>query len=133
MLRKISDCRNIRIIKPFPGNIRNLFFKNIDVLIVPSIIAENSPLTIKEALITNTPMIASRIGGIPEFFIKGMDVLLFKSGDSEELYNKLKWVLEHPAEVCKLSKRIAVRKQEFIFSIEKHAELIEELYHSCLK
>jgi glycosyltransferase involved in cell wall biosynthesis len=41
-------------------------FASFDVLVVPSVWPENSPLVIHEAFLAGVPVIASRIGGIPE-------------------------------------------------------------------
>jgi glycosyltransferase involved in cell wall biosynthesis len=46
-------------------------FSNIDILIVPSICVENSPLVIREAFATKTPIIASDIGGLSEMIQDG--------------------------------------------------------------
>ena len=54
---------------------------SIDVLVVPSIWPENSPLVIQEAFLAGVPVVASRIGGIPEAIDDGRNGLLFRAGD----------------------------------------------------
>jgi GT2 family glycosyltransferase/glycosyltransferase involved in cell wall biosynthesis len=58
---------------------------DIDVLVVPSVWRENSPLVIQEAFLAGVPVVASRIGGIPEVVDDGRGGALFSPGDVEEL------------------------------------------------
>lgn len=53
-------------------------------LVVPSEWFENNPCSVAEALCCGTPVIASRIGGIPEMAGRG-DGVLFEAGNAEEL------------------------------------------------
>src|SRR5262249_53249113 len=62
---------------------------SIDVLVVPSIWAENSPLVIGEAFLAGLPVVASRIGGIPEIVADGRNGLLFEPGDASDLARSL--------------------------------------------
>ena len=59
--------------------------KNAAVLVLPSTWYEGFPMTVVEALSTGLPIIASRIGGLPEIVIDGLCGLLHAPGDSEAL------------------------------------------------
>lgn len=69
---------------------------SIDVLVVPSIWPENSPLVIQEAFLAGVPVVASRIGGIPEVVDDGRNGLLFRAGDSQDLARTLTRLLADP-------------------------------------
>jgi GT2 family glycosyltransferase/glycosyltransferase involved in cell wall biosynthesis len=69
---------------------------SIDVLVVPSIWPENSPLVIQEAFLAGAPVVASRIGGIPEAVDEGRNGLLFRAGDSQDLARTLTRLLREP-------------------------------------
>jgi GT2 family glycosyltransferase/glycosyltransferase involved in cell wall biosynthesis len=69
---------------------------SIDVLVVPSIWPENSPLVIQEAFLAGVPVVASRIGGIPEAVDDGRNGLLFRAGDSGDLARTLTRLLRDP-------------------------------------
>ena len=64
-------------------------YKNTDVLILPSIWPDNHPVSICEAMASRIPVIASRIGGIPELVEDGKTGYLFEAGNSRELANKM--------------------------------------------
>ena len=69
---------------------------SIDVLVVPSIWPENSPLVIQEAFLAGVPVVASRIGGIPEVVADGRNGLLFRAGDASDLSRTLARLLHEP-------------------------------------
>ena len=70
---------------------------NLDVLVVPSIWPENSPLVIREAFLAGVPVVASRIGGIPETVTDGVNGLLFDPGDAAGLRGTLQRLVASPA------------------------------------
>lgn len=57
----------------------------VDVVIVPSIWVENYPISIREAFQAKRPVIASRVGALPESVRDGVDGLLFDVGDADSL------------------------------------------------
>jgi glycosyltransferase involved in cell wall biosynthesis len=67
-----------------------------DVLILPSIWPENQPVTITEAMAARIPVIASRIGGIPELVEEGSTGYLFDAGDASQLAGKMMEFIAHP-------------------------------------
>jgi glycosyltransferase involved in cell wall biosynthesis len=72
-LKKISKNKNIKFLGAFNHTEIANIFKEIDILVVPSIWQENSPFVIQEAFLFKTPVIASRIGGIPELLADGVN------------------------------------------------------------
>jgi glycosyltransferase involved in cell wall biosynthesis len=69
---------------------------SLDVLVVPSIWPENSPLVIHEAFLAGVPVIASNIGGIPELVTHEVNGLLFRAGDADDLARALTRVAGNP-------------------------------------
>ncbi|MBQ3046356.1 MAG: glycosyltransferase family 4 protein [Clostridia bacterium] len=62
--------------------------------VYPSEWYENCPYSVIESQIYGTPVIGSRIGGIPELISDGETGLLFESGNADDLYKKLHYLLE---------------------------------------
>jgi glycosyltransferase involved in cell wall biosynthesis len=79
-------------------------YAEIDVLLVPSIWFENSPITIHEAFLTRTPVVASDIGGMREYVRDGIDGLWFKAGDARDLARVLRRFVDEPDLVERLSR-----------------------------
>ena len=72
-------------------------FAGLDVLVVPSVWWENAPITIHEAILTGTPVIASNLGGMADFVRHGENGLLFKAGDADDLARQIEWVVADPS------------------------------------
>ncbi|MAE29248.1 MAG: hypothetical protein CMJ87_09755 [Planctomycetes bacterium] len=102
-------------------------YAEIDVLVVPSVWYENSPITIHEAFLTRTPVLASDIGGMAEFVNDGVDGLHFAVGDARDLARKMQRFLDEPSLVEKLS-------QDFmeIKTIEENGAEMEFRYRSLV-
>ena len=98
---------------------------SIDVLVVPSIWPENAPLVIQEAFLAGIPVVASRIGGIPEMVTDGKNGLLFTAGDAVALSRTLARLIDEPGLVDPLRDGIpAVR------SIEDDVGFARSLYQT---
>lgn len=102
-------------------------YAEIDVLIVPSIWYENSPITIHEAYLTNTPILASDIGGMAEYVRDEVDGLHFKVGDEADLARKMQRFVDEPDLVQALSKDFMEIK-----TIEDNACEMEFRYRSLV-
>ena len=66
------------------------------MLLLPSIWPENQPVSITEAMAAGMPVIASRIGGIPELVEDDRTGFLVEPGDPAELASKMRAFVENP-------------------------------------
>lgn len=57
--------------------------------VMPSECYENNPLSVIEALCLGTPILGARIGGIPELIEEGINGFTFKSGNVEDMAEKI--------------------------------------------
>ena len=71
--------------------------EQMDFLVVPSTWYENSPLVIQEAFLAGIPVVTSDIGGMAELVTDGVNGLTFRVGDVDDLYVKMRMVLDNPA------------------------------------
>jgi glycosyltransferase involved in cell wall biosynthesis len=58
--------------------------------------ADNSPNSVKEAVVAGVPVIATRTGGIPDYVKPGRNGLLFGSGDVQDCRTQIQAALKHP-------------------------------------
>jgi glycosyltransferase involved in cell wall biosynthesis len=93
------------------GKVRNdrieQAYRKIDVLMLPSVWPENHPVSITEAMAAGIPVIASRMGGIPELIEDGVTGLLCDPGDSKALARAMAACIEDHALVEALGARAA--------------------------
>lgn len=64
--------------------------------VYPSEWYENCPFSVIESQMYGTPVIGSRMGGIPELIREGETGLLFNAGSADELEEKLRYLLKTP-------------------------------------
>lgn len=104
-LKRIADAFGAAV--EFKGRFDNAklseVYAEIDVLVVPSVWYENSPITIHEAQLTKTPVLASDIGGMAEFVRDGIDGLHFRVGDAGDLAAKMRRFVKEPDLLASLS------------------------------
>lgn len=78
-----------------PGQIAAVL-GDLDVLVVPSLWYENSPLTIHEAFLARRPVVVSDLGGMRELVADGRGGLRFRAGDATDLARVLRRLLDEP-------------------------------------
>lgn len=61
------------------------FYKQVDVVVIPSVWPDTFPTVAFEACANNVPVICSRIGGLPEIVKQNVNGKLFTPGNIEEL------------------------------------------------
>jgi glycosyltransferase involved in cell wall biosynthesis len=71
-------------------------YAGIDVLVVPSLWLENSPLVVHEAFLAGVPVVAARIGGLVDLVEDGKSGLLCEAGDAAALAAALRRLMEEP-------------------------------------
>lgn len=64
--------------------------------VYPSQWYENCPFSVIESQMYGTPVIGSRMGGIPELIQEGTTGLMFEAGNADDLEKKLRYLLETP-------------------------------------
>jgi glycosyltransferase involved in cell wall biosynthesis len=77
------------------GSEKSDVFLNSDMLVLPSYV-EGQPLVILEALSFGLPVVATKVGGIPDTIEDGKHGFLINPGDSNELAEKIKLLMETP-------------------------------------
>jgi GT2 family glycosyltransferase len=113
----------VRHLGPVPHDRIPQALSAIDVLVVPSVWPENSPLVIREAFLAGIPVIASRTGGIPEIVEHGRNGLLFEPGNVKELRDAIQRVVREPGLLRQLRQGIPP-----VRTIEDDVAQTRELY-----
>jgi glycosyltransferase involved in cell wall biosynthesis len=97
MVRGLKLEENVKMLGYVENKLLPLLYNAADITIVPSY-SEGAPLVIPESLACGTPVIATNVGGNPEYLaIVHLNDLLLESNKydfSEELYTKLALTLE---------------------------------------
>jgi glycosyltransferase involved in cell wall biosynthesis len=99
----------------------------IDVIVVPSIWPENSPLVVHEAFMAGVPVVAARTGGLAELVADGVNGLLYEPRSVAELTAALQTILDDPSRLEAFADRIPPVK-----SMSVHAAEWESIYFGLL-
>lgn len=109
-----------------PNDLCNIL-SQIDVGIVPSFF-ENYPLVAREFLNAKIPVIASRVGGIPEIITHNNNGLLFNPLHTDELQRCIQTFIDDPRLISALQENI-----DDVKNIEQDARVWSEIYNSMQK
>jgi glycosyltransferase involved in cell wall biosynthesis len=88
-LRKEYDLANVTWLGQLDNGSLQDKIQSARAMIVPSIWYENCPLIILESFAFGTPVVASRIGGIPEIVRHEHNGLLFNNNDIDDLCTQI--------------------------------------------
>ena len=105
-LRDRSAGLPVQFMGGFPRDRAADVYAQFDVLVVPSLWLENSPLVIHEAFMSGVPVIGARVGGIPDLMPDGRGGLLFDRGSPPALAAALRPLVEEPSRVRALADSI---------------------------
>ena len=71
-------------------------------------------VTVTEAMALGCPIVAARVGGIPEIIRDGIDGVLHRVGDPDDLAAQILSLLENPGHAAELGRQAAARcEQQF--------------------
>jgi glycosyltransferase involved in cell wall biosynthesis len=101
--------------------------KNAMFVAVPSVVYDNSPLTIYEAFALGKPVLGAQIGGIPELIDEGKDGFLFKANDEDSLVNALGQIMENKSRFAEMGLH-GRNKALSLFGPQAHIKRINEIY-----
>ena len=89
------------------------FFQAADLFVFPTHYEGGQSWVIAEAMAYGLPIVTSDASGIPEVIQHKIHGLLFKTGDSCDLLDKLRWALKHPEQMQKMAVNARIRAQDF--------------------
>jgi glycosyltransferase involved in cell wall biosynthesis len=103
--------------------------REASLVVVPSEWHENSPLSILEAMAHAKPIVASRIGGIPELVRDGETGFLFNPKNTQELSSRIRVLLDN-SDLRKTFGGEARRIVATQYSLARHGASLLSLYES---
>ena len=100
--------------------------KNVNLFVIPSL-KEGMPYVLLEAMTKNLPIIAAKVGGIPEIIESGKNGLLIKKGNPQELASAIETLIGNQTLREALAKKALQDIQKFQLSdmISKYISIIE--------
>jgi glycosyltransferase involved in cell wall biosynthesis len=127
-LRRMAAGRPVHLRGAFPNEQAAEVYSRFDLLVVPSLWPENSPLVIHEAFMAGVPVVAARIGGIPELIHDGVNGVLYDAHSASSLADALRGLILRPDRIADMAARAPHVK-----AIDEDAKDWERRYESALQ
>ncbi len=124
MYRLVEKNKNIYLIE-WIDNAAS-YLKAFDIFVLPSL-KEGLPYTILEAMLAETPIIATNVGGIPEMIENNVNGILIQSKNSQQLAEKILYLINNPEKAVVMAQK-ARKKVEKKFSLEKMIKKTKAMY-----
>ncbi|OQY42453.1 MAG: hypothetical protein B6240_13900, partial [Desulfobacteraceae bacterium 4572_87] len=105
--------------------------RNASFVVAPSECNENGSMSILSAMAFGKPVIASKIGGIPEQVDDNKTGCLFKMGDPGDLAEKMAFLADNKDLRRKMGKA-ARKKAEEAYSLDLHCQKLIGIYEELL-
>jgi len=122
------DDPRIEFCGTFPNGEIGTIFSSLDVLVVPSLWHENSPLVLYSAQAAKCPVIASNVAGLSEVIEHGKNGFLFPPGNASELAHSILSLLENRALLEVMSKN-----SKSPLSIQEYVARLLEVYNNLIE
>jgi len=130
-LLQIANHKNVEFCNAYQYEDFQKIFDELDVVIVPSIWWENSPLVLLRSLAHNVPVIVSDLGGLTEIIKHEENGFVFEAGNTESLTAVLEKIDNDPRILNTIKSQIQLppRIEEEAFEYETiYNELIRKIY-----
>lgn len=111
LLNLAKGDNRIFFLDPFKIEALPEIMEDIFVMVIPSTYYENYPLVMLMALAYRVPVIASKIGGIPEVVRDGFNGFLFERGDAEELSRVIERIAKEPGILERVKRNIVAPRR----------------------
>ncbi|MBR3134845.1 MAG: glycosyltransferase family 4 protein [Clostridia bacterium] len=107
------------------------YISKCSFVVIPSIWYENCPYSALETQAIGKAIIGANIGGIPELVDDGKEGLLFESGNTEDLQDKMELLLKNTEKANKMGMTARNNAKEK-YSIDNYYNSIIKVYESLL-
>jgi glycosyltransferase involved in cell wall biosynthesis len=124
-VKRLDMDQHVRFMDAMPQTELATWMRRASVFVLPSV-SEGLGRVVFEAMASGTPVIGSRVGGIPDMVNDGVTGFLVPPGNEEALAEKLRWILEHSEEAKVMGQRSRAMAER-IFSTEAYVRGYQKL------
>ncbi|MCC6004886.1 MAG: glycosyltransferase [Thermofilum sp.] len=131
LTRRLGISSHVFFTGRIPQEELPLYYAASDVVVVPSL-QEAWGLVATEAMACGKPVVASRVGGLPDQVIDGYNGFLVPPRDPKALADRILYLLENPSEARRMGlngRRLAEERLD----IEKRVDKIVKLYKEIVE
>jgi glycosyltransferase involved in cell wall biosynthesis len=130
MVASLGIDTSVKFLGWVDGKMKDAVLRECYAVVVPSVWPENDPVIKYEAACYGKAIVASNVGGIPEFVKEGETGFLVPPKDSAALSEKIIYALSNPVIVEMIGKNLV--KKCSAYRLDKYIENLETLYSELL-
>ncbi|MBN1466502.1 glycosyltransferase [candidate division KSB1 bacterium] len=123
-----ENLRHVKMVGYQSGAALRDLVRQAKFTVVTSEWYDNSPLVIYESLALGNPVIAARMGGIPELIEEGLDGFVYDRGDLESFVAFANYLIQNPKRAREMGIN-ARQKAERLYGFDQHYEKLLDLYN----
>ncbi len=120
----------VRFLGWIDGESKRQWLERCTLLVLPSFI-ENMPVAILEAFAYGKPVIATRVGGVPDVVTPNVDGFLVQAGDAPGLAKTLQAAYAGRGNLRGMGLR-AREKAELLYAPQRVVAQVDALYQECM-
>jgi glycosyltransferase involved in cell wall biosynthesis len=124
----INGC--VRLHPPAYGSEKMVFFRNAHVFVYPSY-SEGMPMAVIEAMACGLPVVATKVGGLPDLVMDGVNGLLVEPGRPDQMATAFRKICHDSSLLRKMERKshqIAFEQ----YSMEQRATQLVDIYRTVL-
>ena len=121
----------VSFVGPIFGDAKLAYWRDIDVFVFPTYHREGLPYTILEALASGTPVITTRVGGIPDVIQDGVQGVFLDEHHSESVAMAIETLVSDRERLRDMSVA-AIRRAKEHYGVERLAVQFDRLYQELL-
>ena len=122
---KIKNAENVEYLGFKTGDGLKELISKARLTVYPSVWYENCPFSVMESIMYGTPVVGSKIGGIPELIDDGETGLLFEPNNTQDFKNAILSILNNDEAATRMSKACFDKKFD---TLEQYAEKLMNIY-----
>ncbi|PJA40103.1 hypothetical protein CO179_03335 [candidate division WWE3 bacterium CG_4_9_14_3_um_filter_39_7] len=135
LIERESLSHVVSLVGFVPDEDLNGYYSLFDVFVLPSVYTdvfgnrhtepEAFGLVLGEAMLCNTPTIATNVGGVPDWIHDGVNGYLVEPSDVTGLTEKISWVMNNPqSDIINKSREVIESKYSIQSMVQKYLELL---------
>jgi len=132
-LQDISKDKNIDFLGQYHEEDLSSILNSLDLVVLPSIWWENTPLVMLKAMAHKVPVIVSNLPGMTEIVHDNVNGFVFTAGDSEDLKKRLINIAQDPKILQEIRKKVSYLKRIEEEAFEYECIYNEEIQKSLIK
>ena len=121
----------VEFVGPVFGEDKIRFWQETEIFLFPTFHKEGLPYTVLEAIASGTPVIATRVGGIPDVIQDGVQGLLLDAHDPEAVATAIETLINDPDRLRSMSGAAMDRARDH-YGIDRLARQFDEMYQEIL-